>query len=545
MSTSVRGWMILGVNASLSAFGSLYSAYRASRSPKAFNWVLFSAFALMFVSDMLAFIPSFLPRDPLIFTILLNMVTSLNIISTAIKTVCNLIRFEGVFHSIITATTRFPYRTWMNRVLVALTCIIPLISVAILWIIDIYPYYNNGKQLGGLPPQFNGGRVGSVPATIWIVTLDWLIGLLSLAVVRMLRKKWGVIKQRQNVRSTWTATADAGHSNMQYSWPVFGKYSEGGNASFTRNSNFRDSGVPNVLFSTTSAASLKAYPELQSYKHPSMTYKISMSSMDSSVDNFQAGPPPPRVYANPTSMYQQHPYQQRSQNNVQQARSEYDSQIGSIQPSLYPPSSTAGVWAPSPSSYPPPRRDVFADEPSSSKSSGQGAPDGSTSKRGLFGRKSNQSRQRRRGSTTNDERSERGVRIMYWILSLQVLLPICVMPFYFGIRDLFVSAVTSMFIRIYNLIILEYIYTIRSVVHYASRQAMIEGVSATSNTDGTWTKSSSSIPRDAGNVVVAEYYGEPAHHPNNNNVDANLSNPNSGEAGDMYGASLLSLYGKR
>ncbi|KAI8803950.1 hypothetical protein BJ742DRAFT_468322 [Cladochytrium replicatum] len=542
MSTSVRGWIVLSATALLSAFGSIYSAYRASRSPKAFNWVLFGSFALMFVSDMLAFMPSFLPREPMTTTVVFNMVTSLNITATAIKTICNLIRFEGVFHSIITSTTRIPYRTWMNRVLVAITCFIALSSIALLWIIDIYPFYNSGKQLPGLPPQFTGGRTGGVPAAIWIVTLDWLIAILSLAVVRMLRKKWGVIRQKQNVRSTWTATADAEHTHVQHSWPVFGKFnSEGVNTSYTHSSNFRDSGIPNVLFSTNSAASLKAYPELQSYKHPTMTYKISMSSMGSSSNNFHTGPPASRVYGNPpSSIYQQNPYQQRSDNNVQQARSEYDSQIGSIQPSLYPPSSTAGVWAPSPSSYPPHELDEIDAHPS--KYSTEETHVGSPSKKSWFGRK--RSRSRRRTSTTNDERSERGVRIMYWILSLQVLLPICVMPFYFGIRDLFVSAITSMFIRVYNLIILEYIYTIRSVVHYASRQAMIEGVSSTSNTDGTWSKSNNSMQRD---VVVTGYHGEPAHHLNNTHgpINANLANPNSGEGGDMYGASLLSLYGKR
>ncbi|KAI8806803.1 hypothetical protein BJ742DRAFT_815371 [Cladochytrium replicatum] len=621
--STVAGWVVIGIATTISAFGTLYSAYRASREPKVFNWVLCGSFALMLMSDVLGFVFALLPKKPgslIGYMVIFDMALSLNILATSVKTICNLVRFEGVFHSILT-TTRFPYRTWMNHALVAFTTIITLFSIMIAWVIDFYPNDHGGSQLPGLPAQYKGGVTGGGIASVWLVSVDLTVSILSLSVVRMLRKKWRTLRQRWNVRSEWTT--DASGSSMKFKWSSLGKlksYLE--STSSTEHSRNSDSANYGTQFSQTSVASLKAYPELQSYKHFVLANHASMSN-GSSLEEYEDEPvatTPTNTGSTSKSMFlntnlpilihfaqRQRTFQLQRRSEPRFSHSEYIqpsvypplstassgvssrsshrnsdahnqpqkkpepqfSHLGSVQPSLYPPSSTASPAASSKSSHPlrepekydprisklgsiqstghpsslaassskssytPPQPTEINVETAYSKLATDGAQEISTSspKRTRFNVLDFEKplRIRKPAHTIYDDRSERGVRTMYWILTFQILIPLIVVPFFIGYSaNLFISGITTIFLRIYNLIILEYIYLIRTVVHYTSMQAMIEEAS-TDNIGVGRSKSSTrgdhepdvDIKEDADVGAHRETNGDSADQPDTANLLGN------------------------
>ncbi|KAI8801381.1 hypothetical protein BJ742DRAFT_837323 [Cladochytrium replicatum] len=344
----------------VSTVGSVYAAYRASNLPRIFNWVLVGSFALMLTSDALAFVPSFISPDPhnpyYTSLVIYDFILTLNMLASSIKTTCNLIRFDGVFRTILGA--KFHYRSWMNHALVVLTILITILSITLAWVVDIYPFYHGGIQAPGLPPQFQGGVTGSYPSTIWVTLLDWIIAVMSLTVVRMLRSKWKVLREAMPHSS-------AGGSHVGTDIRHVEVYSPG----------------------------------------------------------------------TPSSQQSQQALLERVDSHTHRGDSHY-----------------------------PPRQNL--PNPSAPISSGG---NGQQQAPGV-----NLTKKKRGGPMTNDDKSERGVRIMYTILSLQVALPICVMPpfFIYGGGDLIASGVTGIFLRIYMLIVLEYMYTIGTVVKYTSKQAM-------------------------------------------------------------------------
>ncbi|KAI8803949.1 hypothetical protein BJ742DRAFT_857105 [Cladochytrium replicatum] len=577
--STVVGWVVIGVATTISAFGTLYSAYRASKEPKVFNWILSGSFALMFLSDVLGFVFALLPLNPAAFIrylVIFDMALSLNILATAVKTICNLVRFEGVFHSILT-TTRFPYRTWMNHALVAITTIITLFAITIAWVIDFYPYYHVGKQLTDLPAQFNGGVVAGGIASVWLVSVDLSIAILSLLVVRMLRKKWRTLKQRRNIRSE--RTAGAGRPSTRFNWTALGmQRSYVDTPSNTQNSRLTNHGGLDSQLSQKSAASLREYPELQSFKLSMLADNLPMKNelssgadeeelVSTSTDVSTNESPSKWVFLNAkmpiSTLFAQrqrtfempersepkfsplgsiqpsiHEELSTSTSSGVSSRSSYPhplihvqknsepkfTQLGSIQPSLYPPSTaiSSGVssrsseppleihmqrqsepklaqpslyppslvssaWGSTKSSYTPHQPTEVSVESTAAnlpniETTSANLPSGTneivpSAKRTRFDGHVQESLARVRTPvpTIYDDRSERGVRTMYWIFTFQILIPIIVVPFFLAYSaNLFISGITTIFLRIYNLIILEYIYLIRTVVHYTSIQAMDE-----------------------------------------------------------------------
>ncbi|KAI8803951.1 hypothetical protein BJ742DRAFT_468323 [Cladochytrium replicatum] len=555
MSTTAttEGWVLLSGTVLVSALASVYAGYRASKLPKAFNWVLFASFAMMFTSDVLAFVPSFIPAEPKVPPLVIyDVVLSLNILATALKTECNLIRFDGVFHTILGG--RFKYRTWMNYTVAVITAIIILGAVSLAWLIDMYPFFNNGVQLAGLPPQNQGGATGGAPATIWLVLVDMIIAAFSLSVVRMLRSRWQALRNRQTVRSgssgfgpyssssgltSGTAVEVLASPVPNQSYPVDARQpgmiiaktsseslrghalaslsSVGGNQPLANKTSTASLRENQVLATKSSATSLKEYGA----QFQPLNYKPSVSSITGShtgpgqmnlVLQLGTSPQPQQVQATltarspPTSpfgtlLHHNPSYPPYMTPSTAAAANGWQGSAGNLPPTTngWHGSSPISPTQQNPDASPwaEPRSPVSPRSPKSSAEFGQRS--NGASSRGRRTTKKN------RGASVFDDRSERGVRIMYWILSLQLALPVCVMPFFFLFPgNLYVSGITGIFLRLYNLIILEFMYTIGTVVKYTSKQANMGG-STTSNSNSSNNNTAFNNSKPSGEYNVASY----------------------------------------
>ncbi|KAI8799666.1 hypothetical protein BJ742DRAFT_844944 [Cladochytrium replicatum] len=487
------GAVLLGGAALVSAVASVYAAYRASKLPRIFNWILFGSFALMFISDALAFVPSFIPTDPYITPLIIyDFVLTLNIMASSIKTTCNLIRFDGVFRTILGG--KIHYRSWMNRALVVFTILVTILAITMAWVVDIYPFYHGGIQAPGLPPQFQGGVTGSIPATIWVVLLDWIIAVMSLSVVRMLRSKWKVLREAMQGSSAEGSHVGENSRPVKVNNPAtpFSQQSQQAllerSHSHTQRADSHFIGDPVTHLThqmdnsqyRTSTASLKG-ATISDHAHLKfLPNKSSSSSLGSHSGSDLILPD--RVSHFGAHQYTQPHFENNRYNvgaDIYQPKS--FSPPSNSPSNTYPPHQNLAnpVWLQQP---PPPMQYVAQHRQDPYPWASSHTPSQATETSAGNGQQPAlpvpRTKTKRRGPMTYDDKSERGVRIIYLILSLQVALPICVMPFFFIFGgNLTASGITGIFVRIYNLIILEYMYTIGTVVKYTSKQAMMRGTS--------------------------------------------------------------------